>query len=451
MGLLLWFGLVKLRPAGGRASPTPTPLAMPIKPATSLRPAAQSEPAAGQLPMSPSAAASAIALADDSGLAPDDVRRATELMLRLNARRRAEEPDLPLAEELFARYPREEKLGDLLENVLLSLASQRREQRRFGEAQAQARRAISLRPRNLTGRALLVALLMETNDFAGAEAAAREALTVDPRNAELWLSLAFALFRQDRNREAIEATQSSLGIQESEPARALLAQLLKTKRDEQRMTEQQLSHFHVRYDGASHEDVGREILRQLERHYATLVRTFDHEPSTAIPVILFTSEQYYTASGAPAWAGGNFDGMDGRIRIPIGGISASLTPEMDGTLIHELTHAFIYDMSRGTAPREVHEGVAQYMEGKRAARMFTPQQLAMLADGRAGGVGGFYAEALVFVEYLIANHGTGGINDLLRAMGETGNVNAAFSRVHGLDYASTVRAWRQRLKQQYGS
>lgn len=388
---------------------------------------------------------------DASSVAPEDVKRATELMLRLNASRRAQDPDLPLAEELFARYPEEQTLGDLLENVLLSLASQRREQRRFNEAQAQARRAISLRPRNITGRALLVALLMETNDFAGAEVAARDALSVDARNAELWYGLAFALFRQDRNREAIEAAQSSLALQETEPARALLARLQKAQSDERGMNEQQLAHFHVRYDGAAHEDVGREILRQLERHYATLARTFDHQPSAPVPVILFTQEQYYTASGAPAWSGGVYDGMDGRIRIPIGGLTTSLSPEMDGTLVHELSHAFIHDKSRGLAPREVHEGVAQYMEGKRITSMFSARDLKALADGRAGGVGGFYAEALAFVEYLIANRGSGGINDLLRAMSETGDVNAAFSRVHGQDYAATVRAWRQRLKQQYGS
>ena len=82
-------------------------------------------------------------------------------------------------------------------------------------------------------------------------------------------------------------------------------------------------------------------------------------------MILFSREAYYDASGAPAWSGGIYDGIDGRIRIPIGGLTASLTPDMDGTLIHELTHAFVADRTRGVAPREIHEGLAQYMEGKR--------------------------------------------------------------------------------------
>jgi hypothetical protein len=168
-------------------------------------------------------------------------------------------------------------------------------------------------------------------------------------------------------------------------------------------------------------------------------------------VILFSRDQYYTASGAPAWSGGVFDGMDGRIRIPIGGLTASLTPEMDGTLIHELTHAFVHDMGRGLATRELHEGFAQYMEGKRIASRFSAEELRLIADGRAGGVAGFYAEALAFVEYLIATRGVGGMVEVLKAMAQKGDVNAAFQQVHGNDYAGTQRAWRERLKQQYGS
>src|SRR6185503_2734557 len=126
--------------------------------------------------------------------------------------------------------------------------------------------------------------------------------------------------------------------------------------------------------GQEHEGVGREILRALERHYATLASTLDHQPAASIPVILFSGQAYYDAAGAPAWSGGAYDTLDGRIRIPIGGLTPSLTPDMDGTLIHELTHAFVADRSRGVAPREIQEGLAQYMEGKRLGSALTEEQ-----------------------------------------------------------------------------
>ena len=53
--------------------------------------------------------------------------------------------------------------------------------------------------------------------------------------------------------------------------------------------------------------------------------------------------------------------------------------------------------------------------------------------------------------FLVANRGMGGMNDLLRAMGETGNVDAAFKQVHGGSYRETLEAWAERLRRQHGS
>ena len=207
----------------------------------------------------------------------------------------------------------------------------------------------------------------------------------------------------------------------------------------------------MRYDGDAHEDVGREVLRVLDRHYATLVRTFSHQPAAPIPVILLSRQSYYDSTGAPAWSGGQYDDFDGRVRIPIGGLTASLTAELDDTLLHELTHAFVADLSRGVAPRELHEGLAQLMEGKRFQAVLGEQGSRALADGRLRGVSGFYLSALGLVEDLVAQRGQGGINELLRAMAETGNSDEAFRRVYGKSLEALQRDWATRLRQRYGS
>lgn len=43
------------------------------------------------------------------------------------------------------------------------------------------------------------------------------------------------------------------------------------------------------------------------------------------------------------------------------------------------------------------------------------------------------------------------MNDLLRAMGETGDVDEAFKQVHGGSYHDSRKVWAQHLRQQYGS
>jgi tetratricopeptide (TPR) repeat protein len=417
-------------------------------PVADLGPAAP--PPAAAVPYSPPPSAAEIK-ADVKGLTGAD-RQQVEALVRHLARGGAmSASDVSGAEQLYASHPGEPVLKDLLEAVLMSAGQGERTRRTFPAAAAHFRRAAVLSPASARPLVALVETLVDAGDWTGAEAAARAALAVDRRNTSMWQHLGYALLRLDRNREAAEVLRSALDIKDDSETRALLARVEKGLEDERGMTEQHLSHFHVRYDGDAHEDVGREILRALERHYATLARTMDHQPPNPIPVILFSRQAYFDASGAPAWSGGVFDLTDGRIRIPIGGLTSSLTPYMDETLIHELTHAFIHDRSRGLAPRELHEGLAQYMEGKRSLSDASPQYLAALADGRVGGVAAFYLAALCYVEHLVATRGMGGMNDLLRAMGETGDVDEAFKRVHGGSYHDSRKAWAQHLRQQYGS
>jgi tetratricopeptide (TPR) repeat protein len=386
-----------------------------------------------------------------AGVDAPDAATANALADRLEAKQTLTAGDIATAEELLSRYPKERPVRNLLTEVLLAVALQEQKERRFGQAAIHARRAAALSPDSPRPRLALMDVMLEASDWPAAEAAAREALVADPRSPEAWRGLGYALLRQDRNREAEEALRAALELREDSWARNLLDRLQKQAVDERGMTEQKLSRFNVRYDGDAHEDVGREILRVLERHYATLVRVLDHEVKTPIPVVLFTQQSYYDATGAPAWSGGQYNHFDGRIRVPIGGLTPSLTSDIDNVLVHELTHAFVADLSGGKAPRDVQEGFAQYMEGKRIGSLLTDEQAAALASGRAQGVGGFYLSALAFAEYLVAQRGQGGVNDLLKAMAETGNVDEAFRRVYGRDHAGTREAWQQRFRQQHGS
>jgi tetratricopeptide (TPR) repeat protein len=383
---------------------------------------------------------------------PDGDRTRVEKLIRqLAGRSILSAADVLVAEELLSRNPEERGLRDLLEAVLLSAAQQHHGRRQFTQAISYLQRARQVQPTSTRPLLLLVQVSMETGDWPAAEAAARAAIALDARSFDAWQGLGYALMRQDRNREALDAMRAALEVRDDTNLRLMMERIEKGLADERGMAERRVSHFNVRYDGGEHEAVGREILRALERHYATLVSALDYEPANTITVILFTREGYYNASGAPAWSGGVFDNIDGRIRIPIGGLTTSLTPDMDETLIHELVHAFVADRTRATAPRELHEGLAQYMEGKRIESMLGKKHLTALADGRIGGVAGFYLGALSFVEYLIANRGLGGINELLKVMGETGSVDEAFRQVHGTTLRGAQQAWIQRLRQQHGS
>jgi len=392
--------------------------------------------------MAPAVAVPAEAMkVEAAGMSDEDRQKAEALAHRMPGVTYA---DISVAEQLFSRHPGE--LRGLLEATLLNVADGERRRRRFTDAAVLLQRAVSVETERARPALSLMNTLTEAGDWAGAEAAARTALAREPRNADAWYGLAYALMRQDRNKEAAEAVRTALEIRPDSTAQALLDRVSKGMADERGMTEQQLSHFHVRYDGEAHDDVGREILRALERHYATLVSALDHRPQATIPVILFSSQAYYDATGAPGWAGGHYDGTDGRIRVPIGGLTRDLSPYMDATLLHELTHAFVEDRTRGVAPRHVHEGLAQVMAGQGPIARLTPDDVRRFADGRSQHPSAYYTCALSFVQYLVAIRSMGGMNDLLKAMGESGDVDDAFRRVFGQDHKATLEAWVQRMR-----
>ena len=201
-----------------------------------------------------------------------------------------DERDLGVVEDLLQRHPDDEGLGRIQAAVWLRLGAREQAARRYDAAEQCFRKAAARPQASSAAQRALLGLFQQTGAWAQAEAAARELLASEPGSLEGQRGLAYALFRQDRNREAAEVLDGLLASREDPEARELLQRIRKTGGDEQGMTERRLSRFHVRYDGDTHDEVGREILRALERHYATLTLAFDHSIDSPIPVILFSRE-----------------------------------------------------------------------------------------------------------------------------------------------------------------
>ena len=384
--------------------------------------------------------------------APDaDRARASDLARRTANPSSLTAADVQSAEQLLFRHPDERPLRDLLEVVLLGAASRHEHERQFPQALTYLQRAQQVQPSSTRAPLGLLQLAFETADWAAAEAAARAVVALEPRSFDGWQGLGFALVREDRSGDAVEALRTALDIREDGNTRAVMERLQKGLADERGMAERHISHFNVRYDGEAHEGVGREVVLALEHHYATLASTLDFEPGNTIPVILFTREEYNQAGGSSQYLG-HYDGIDGRIRMPVGGFRSGLTAEMEATLLHELTHAFINERTRGAAQRfPMQEGLAQYIEGKRTETTMDPRWITALADGRLGGEWGLYIASLSFVEYLMAQRGQGGMNELLKVAGETGSMDEAFQQVYGTTLHGALQTWSDRLRQQHGS
>ena len=131
------------------------------------------------------------------------------------------------------------------------------------------------------------------------------------------------------------------------------------------------AHFLLRYDGSAAPDLARAVLNDLESDFDSMASLFDYTPAEPIAVILYTNQDFADITRAPAWVGAL---NDGRIRVPVQGL-LTVTPALASDLRHELAHSFISQKTRGNCAIWLHEGIAQWAEGKRSG-----SDAAMLVD-----------------------------------------------------------------------
>jgi len=172
-------------------------------------------------------------------------------------------------------------------------------------------------------------------------------------------------------------------------------------------------------------------------------------------VILYAGRSYFSLVSVPDWVSGVFDG---KIRVsldPDGGV----TPELAGVLSHELAHALTRHASADRAPGWLHEGLAQWWEGKRilvteirgAFRGRQPHTLAEMEGNLAGrsdraAARTNYIQALALVEYLIERHGSGSVACLVRDLGEGRSLAEALRLETGLTPEELLRRWKEWAK-----
>jgi len=209
------------------------------------------------------------------------------------------------------------------------------------------------------------------------------------------------------------------------------------------------AHFTLKYDGErGGPDLGGQILDFLESQFRALETRFNHYPTQPIVVILYPQRQFYDATQFDANVGGLYDG---KIRVPIGGLQ-QLNSGARSVLLHELAHAFIAGKSHDTAPRWLHEGLAQDLEGKdttTATGVALAKEFRALQDKDSWGEAFSYPSALSFVEYLEDRLGFPVLVDVLDAMGRGDSAEQAFERLTRDPLKDLRQAWGEALVRKY--
>jgi tetratricopeptide (TPR) repeat protein len=378
-------------------------------------------------------------------LPPEDAALYLSLLDAVVARVEIESSQVEQAEALLGRHPAVPEVGRMVEGILELAAQQASRRGQRLDAARYRERAAELQPQSRGAWLRLVSGHEENGDWRDAEQAARRALSALPDESALHLALARALAQQGRDEEAADVLRRRLASRDDGAARRELARLERELQSVAGLARRASSHFSIRFEGREDGALGSAVLQVLEEKYSMLARTLDFEPDREIPVLLLPDQTFRSASSAPDWAGAYYSRGDGRIRIGTRDLSAGFVPvDLERTITHELTHAFIHARTRGAVPDDINEGLAQYLSGRRLGYRLDPSRAAV-RDGRVK-VDDFYDSALSFVEYLLDRYRQPALNDLLRHAGETGSVDQAFRRVFHQSYDETRDEWIRQLR-----
>jgi len=279
--------------------------------------------------------------------------------------------------------------------------------------------------------------------LAPLEAAAGEG---DP---EVQILLAHLYDQRDDAGRALEHLRSVLiRDPEHEPARTLLAKIEREARAEAGLQREVTSHFLVKWRATDAPEARRALLALLATARERVVARLGEAPRERVTVVLYDAGQFQDVARVHAWVTGLFDG---KIRLPAGA-PLPRRREMERILVHEYAHAVIHDLTRGRAPRWLHEGLAQALEGapvdpllRVPGRPTLTGLEAMLADSDPSRARTAYDVALWVVHDLLDRGGMPAMRELMARLGRGESIEMAVPAVYGLRLVELEEQWRRVL------
>jgi hypothetical protein len=327
------------------------------------------------------------------------------------------------------------------------------------EARGHAEKAAAMAPSQVSVLLQLAYLRLRNGEDAAALDVLARARRIEPDSADVAKLTGWADYALNRLPQAVEEWKRA---QQLRPQAEVAEALEKAERDlsvESRYREGQSAHFVVRYYGGAAPDLAQGVLRLLEGDFQEIAVQLKETPAEPIAVVLYTSETFSDVTRAPNWVNAL---NDGRIRIPVQGLD-TVTPELARVLKHELAHTFIALKTRERSPVWLHEGVAQWIEGRRSEdsaallvdlydhhedpSLVVLEKSWMSSDRDFAGVA--YAWSLAVIEAIAASGGPSDVERLLDRVNTEHSTEAAAQAALRMNYADLNRFTAEYLRRTY--
>lgn len=305
------------------------------------------------------------------------------------------------------------------------------------------------------------ALLIRTGEPEQSLHYAEHAVRIAPNSPDALDVLGYAQYAANRIQNAVETWKRSLQLRPDAGIEQIMQKAEKDASAESNFSENDSSHFSLRYEGKQTSDAfRRQLIGVLEADYDDLVRQLGVAPRSSIAVTLYTEQAFFDVTQAPSWTGAL---NDGKLRIPVNGLD-SITPDLARVLKHELAHSFINYLAAGHCPRWLNEGVAQAMEpkslayGPQLAKLFAAQKEIPFnaMEGSFMGMSGpqarlAYEESLAATDYIIDTYGVSDLQRILQRIGEGSSAEAAMRMTIHADYGQLESEVGKYLTDKYGN
>lgn len=267
-------------------------------------------------------------------------------------------------------------------------------------------------------------------------------------DSQVRMLLARLYDHRDETARAVAHLEALLAIDSADPdARRLLDKLERERRTESDFVREATGPFVLRYRRGLDAKRRLAVVGALEAARARVVAQLGDPGPDPVTVVLYERGQFSDVTRSHAWVDGLFDG---RIRLPVGP-TLPRRAQLERIVTHEYAHAVIHRRARGRAPRWLHEGLAQALEGRVADAALASGSLTLggletlvtEADARRARAG--YELALYVVGDLLDRGGMESMRALLARLAAGETIENAAERVYGWRLTELESQWRRQL------
>jgi tetratricopeptide (TPR) repeat protein len=252
--------------------------------------------------------------------------------------------------------------------------------------------------------------------------------------------LSLSHYKLDDLEESETYAAQALALRDDDELRSFYEKVRREKGAIKHEVDESNLHFKVVFDGYEHGSISRLILDILDSAYRDIGREFDSFPDRTITVVLYTQQDFFDVTRAPAWAGGLFDG---KIRVPVRGADSVDRELLRTVLYHEYVHAMVHEIAQGV-PRWVHEGLAEYLvpRGLNRTGQVIPLRLLDLSFSSNPRMAlAAYQESYSAIARLVDRYSLYDIKQFLLAMGRGENMEQAFSDTFIISLDEFAKSW----------